>query len=71
MANRTPNRGPLRSLSIVSRHGPIGVAGSAPHYFDEDAPTDGTKYFGIDKPLTIGPDVGKAVDERTYGKGSK
>ena len=71
MANRTPNRGPLRSLSIVSRHGPIGVAGSAPHYFDEDAPTDGTKYFGIDKPLTIGPEVGNAVDERTYGKGSK
>ena len=33
----------------------------------DPAPKDGTKYFGIDKPLTIGPEVGKAVDERTYG----
>ena len=58
MANKSPNRGPLHSLSVVN-HGPLGVAGSAPHYFDEDAPTDGTTYFGLDAPFSLPMTAGK------------
>lgn len=68
MTNRTPNRGPLPSLSIVSSHGPLGIAAGAPNADDpNERPADGTVYHGIDKVLNIGPGVGKALDERTYG----
>ena len=63
----SPNRGPLQSLSVVS-HGPLGIAAGAPNADDpNERPADGTKYFGIHPPLKIGPEVGKALDERKYG----
>ena len=63
----TPNRGPLQSLSVVP-HGPIGISGNVRTSDDpNERPANGTKYFGIHLPLNIGPEVGKALDERKYG----
>ena len=64
MANKSPNRGPLQSLSVVN-HGPIGLAGNVKADDPNERPADGKRFHGIDAPMRyLTPSVGKGELEK-------